>query len=283
MKIFVNAQEISFSLEKEKSLFDVVTALSAWAEEQGARLCGLEVNGAPIDLRLSSQWGGMPLESIQRLAVSVEEKGHELEVIRDYFEILSAALAAGDEKALRECLVEYPYIRKALEVHLRDIFAGSGENSGPDAALLAPREEGAAFSQAEKDAMSSYVRAASHIVRDRLQEIEKPTEEAAAASRLLVAAKPALENVPVLLQSGKDREAMQCILSFTELAMKAIRILARRGGEQESSREFCREFNGVLGELTAAFEVRDSVLIGDLFEYEIAPRTDRLAELLAGG
>jgi hypothetical protein len=120
-------------------------------------------------------------------------------------------------------------------------------------------------------------------VRDRLQEIEHPEKEAAAAARLLAAAKPALENVPVLLQTGKDREAMQCILSFTELALKAIRILAYREEGREGSREFCREFNGILNELTAAFEVRDSVLIGDLFEYEIAPRTDRLAELLAGG
>jgi hypothetical protein len=283
MKIFVNAEPVSFSLEKEETLFDIYTALCAWAREQGGIIAGLEVNGEPKDPGLCSQWGDMPLQSLQTIGVTVREKGHELEVIRDYFEILRAALAAGNEKALRECLVEYPYIRRALEIHLRDIFSGSGENFRLDEALRTPKNEGEAFGQAEKQAIESYVQAVSRVVEDRFREIEQPEKEAAAVARLLATAKPALENVPVLLQTGKDREAMQCILSFTGLALKAIRILSNREKGQENSREFCREFNGILNELTAAFEIRDSVLIGDLFEYEIAPRTDRLAELLAGG
>ena len=40
------------------------------------------------------------------------------------------------------------------------------------------------------------------------------------------------------------------------------------------------EFNPVLKELVAAFGTKDSVLIGDLLEYEIAPRMQRLAPLL---
>jgi hypothetical protein len=130
--------------------------------------------------------------------------------------------------------------------------------------------------------MKTYIQAARVVVQDRLAEILNPEKEAADVSRLLLAVKPILENVPVLLQSGKDREAMQSVLSYTELVLKAIRILSRKNEGQEAREAFCREFNGILNELTGAFEARDSVLIGDLFEYEIAPRTDRLAELLAG-
>jgi hypothetical protein len=42
------------------------------------------------------------------------------------------------------------------------------------------------------------------------------------------------------------------------------------------------ELNPVLRDLVAAFDARDSVLIGDLLEYEIAPRMERIAPLLKG-
>ena len=40
--------------------------------------------------------------------------------------------------------------------------------------------------------------------------------------------------------------------------------------------EFYKDFNSILLELTNAFGAGDSVLIGDLLEYEIAPRLDGL-------
>ncbi|MDR1627015.1 MAG: hypothetical protein LBT33_10805 [Spirochaetia bacterium] len=283
MEIFVNGEPVSFALENEKTLFEVFEAISGWAASIGARVCAFEVDGAGVEIPLPAKWAGLPLEGLARIAVSAEpekpEGAHELEVLRDYFDFFEKALAADDENALREILKEYPYVRKALEARLKDIFGSPA--FGKDAFLLA-RQGDAPFTQAEKDAMGTYVRAAGILVRDRLAEIVHPAQEAANVSRLLLAVKPALENVPVLLQSGRDREAMQGILSYTELALKAIRILSRKHEGQEACEVFCREFNGILNELTGAFEARDSVLIGDLFEYEIAPRTDRLAELLGG-
>ncbi|MDR3201210.1 MAG: hypothetical protein LBT68_07095 [Spirochaetales bacterium] len=287
MKIFVNGDALSFSLEKENSLFDIYQALSGWAASQGARITGLELDGRNVDILRPEEWGEVPLQSVQQLsltAVSEEEaQGYGLSVIREYLEVLGRALEAGDDEAGREVLKEYPYIRRGLEIHLKDIFSNAGGKVFEADGLLLARRDDEPFTQAEKEAMRSYVRALSVIVQDRLQEIKEPEKEAAAVARLLLGAKPALENVPVLLQSGKDREAMQNILSYTELALKAVRILSQRSGGQEDSREFCKELNGVLNDLTSAFEARDSVLIGDLFEYEIAPRTDRLAELLERG
>ncbi|MDR1316440.1 MAG: hypothetical protein LBK13_06160 [Spirochaetales bacterium] len=284
MKIFINGEPVSFSLENEKTLFDVFGAISGWAADQGIRISCFEVDGEPIHIPPIGTWAGRPLEDILTIAVSAEqdkpaEDIHDLEVIRDYFDLFEKALAADDEKALGEILKEYPYIRQALEVHIKDIFGSAAFDKD---AFFSSGRDPASFTPAEKTAMKSYVQAAGLVVRDRLAEITQPAQEAANVSRLLLAVKPSLENVPVLLQSGKDREAMQSILTYTELALKAIRILSRKHGGQEARAVFCRELNGILNELTSAFQARDSVLIGDLFEYEIAPRTDRLAELLMG-
>ncbi|MDR1933277.1 MAG: hypothetical protein LBQ57_10720 [Spirochaetales bacterium] len=286
MKIFINGEALSFSLEKEKSLFDIYQALSGWAGTQGARITGLAVNGRDMDMSLSGEWGGIALDSVRTVEVrAIREENTRicgLSVIREYLIILTKALEADEERAVREILKEYPYIRTGLELHVKDIFADTGgRHFESDAILLEQRDS--PFTSAEKQSILSYVRAVSLIVQDRLQEIEEPEKEAAAVARLLLAAKPGLENVPVLLQSGKDREAMQSILSYTELTLKAIRILAQRTEGREDSNDFCKDLNGILNELRDAFEARDSVLIGDLFEYEIAPRTDRLAEILEGG
>jgi hypothetical protein len=288
MEILLNGESVSFSLENEKTLLDIFEALSGWAGEQGARITAFEADGQSMEPSRAGEWGNMPLDGIISIAVSARTdepgNGYELGVIQEYFDLFKKALDADDEKALREILKEYPYIRKGLEVHVKDIFnPEGGKIFEKDSFLLAKRDERICFTQTEKDAMKSYVEAAGVIVRDRLAEFINPEKEAANVSRLLLAAKPALENVPVLLQSGKDREAMRSILSYTELALKAIRILSRKTEGRQACKIFCNQFNGILNELTNAFEMRDSVLIGDLFEYEIAPRTDTLAELLAGG
>ncbi|MDR1057937.1 MAG: hypothetical protein LBL43_00160, partial [Treponema sp.] len=41
-------------------------------------------------------------------------------------------------------------------------------------------------------------------------------------------------------------------------------------------REFVEDFGAALGELTAAYEGYDAVLLGDLAEYELAPRLVKL-------
>ncbi len=47
----------------------------------------------------------------------------------------------------------------------------------------------------------------------------------------------------------------------------------------KSSKEFYEELNSNLKELIEAFKTNDSVLIGDLLEYEIAPRIEMLIAL----
>ena len=47
-----------------------------------------------------------------------------------------------------------------------------------------------------------------------------------------------------------------------------------------SFEEYYNELNSVLKELIDAFHINDSVLIGDLLEYEIAPRLEGLIQFI---
>ena len=97
-----------------------------------------------------------------------------------------------------------------------------------------------------------------------------PEDEARAVILRLKGTKAEMEQVALLLQTGKDAEAMQYIITCTEYILKALRLLVL-APKSEDIKSFRDELNSVLLELKEAFTVKDSVLIGDLMEYEIRP------------
>jgi hypothetical protein len=85
---------------------------------------------------------------------------------------------------------------------------------------------------------------------------------------------------------------MDSILKFIELSQKLIRLypILKENGLVDFTKgnidgmsfgDFYGALNLVLNELSDAFAVEDSVLIGDLLEYEIAPRIEALLTGLA--
>ncbi|MBQ6780389.1 MAG: hypothetical protein IJP62_04070 [Treponema sp.] len=102
-----------------------------------------------------------------------------------------------------------------------------------------------------------------------------------------------LEQIPVQLQSGKDKDASVIISrladlvdSFcqtTSLAALFPELFAKLSVGGSSINSFFEEFSGILSDFKQALEEKDSVLIGDLAEYEISPRLISLAESVEKG
>ncbi|MCQ2579571.1 MAG: hypothetical protein MJ159_02605 [Treponemataceae bacterium] len=98
-----------------------------------------------------------------------------------------------------------------------------------------------------------------------------------------------LENIPVQLQKNEDKNAMNTV---TELA-DALSLLFQTIPyvnlfpetfdnltiESKRLTSFVSDFPSLLEDFRKAVESNDTVLIGDLAEYEIAPRLRQLAEL----
>ena len=122
----------------------------------------------------------------------------------------------------------------------------------------------------------------SSVFGERLAEFRLPVGEMRTAAALFDERASELADIPVLLQTGKEDRAMKVVLYFIEIFNKVIRIIPelRRSGIDTASipvggaclPEFYGAFNGILRELTDAFEHKDAVLIGDLAEYEVLPR-----------
>jgi hypothetical protein len=112
----------------------------------------------------------------------------------------------------------------------------------------------------------------------------RETMETYAALQALAPELAALEEkigeVSVLLQSGKDRQAMETVTRFTDLIEAAVAALQRTGNAGEAA-ELFSDLNPRLREILGAFDAKDFILVGDLFEYEVAPRLGKLSALLA--
>ena len=72
---------------------------------------------------------------------------------------------------------------------------------------------------------------------------------------------------------------MDIVIGFADTVQALLMLVPFLSPDPERGK-LLAEFTPVLKELVAAFGTKDSVLIGDLLEYEIAPRMQRLAPLL---
>jgi hypothetical protein len=98
-----------------------------------------------------------------------------------------------------------------------------------------------------------------------------------------------MEDLPLDIQSGRDSRAAETMQLFSRMGEKLLRLLfiLKTGGSLEaftvdgrSEKDFMEDFGAALKELAAAYENKDSVLVGDLSEYELAPRLLRFYSAL---
>lgn len=99
-----------------------------------------------------------------------------------------------------------------------------------------------------------------------------------------------LKNVPVEMQSGKDAHAKQTIIKLSDVMNAFCNTVTWSSLFPEtfgnikigdlSLSDFLSDFSPILKDFSDALENTDSVLIGDLAEYEICPRLESLSQTL---
>jgi hypothetical protein len=279
---------MDITLENEETLGEVVHGVRAWLGDSSFAISSIEYDGTTVVPGENSGWEETELSSVETLNITVlspgEQYAQDLHTIYQFVMLLHKALSAGNDKVLGELQKEAPYVINSLDEVLGKRASGYGkklaelmEAAGVAAGELTPRVQD----------LLSFTKNLAIILEDRIREATAPLAELKNTATTLQELNPKLMDVSVLLQTGKDREAMNSVIEFTELAEKLIRIyrILERGAlpdiagiEVEGVRfdAFYKELNENLRELVEAFDAQDSVLIGDLLEYEVVPRTERL-------
>ncbi|MDR3276575.1 MAG: hypothetical protein LBT11_05130 [Treponema sp.] len=240
MQIYLNGEEADISLEAEQTVGELLSGLDAWLRGSGLRFSGLRIDGESLAGDTLAWAFERPLAGINAIDIRLSSRWDLA------LEALNRALAALQSSGNGYPAWEESPAASFLAADMPEIF------TLVDRAMQGREERAQAVNLAE----------------ERIREIEGPEAELARIGGQLKGLADRMEELPLDIQTGKDGRAAETISLFAVLGEKLIRIFARL----PEQRDFVKDFGPVVRELQAAYEQKDAVLVGDLAEYEIAPR-----------
>ncbi|MDR2072984.1 MAG: hypothetical protein LBP60_06100 [Spirochaetaceae bacterium] len=274
MEIHINGKKANIVLESETNLGEVLTGIYTWLGNSGLFISGLEVDGTVYDSHSMERAFNLPLAGIS--AVNIATSG--------WAELMLEALVR-----LKQDLAAYTDPDKKTESRawISSPAALFLEKNAPELYDVAVKTLEGSVSPADTLAL----------VIERIREVENPGEEMRRAAAEAAEIVRRLEELPLDMQTGKDSRAAETITLFSPLAEKIYRLIflfRQFGADIETIKvdlgtadsvnleSYINDFSAVLNEFTTAYENNDTVLVGDLAEYELAPRLLRLCSALCG-
>jgi hypothetical protein len=280
MEILVNQEPLSYTLESEESLGEVIDGLARWLSDEKYAITAIDVDDRSLPIHDRTRWEDLEVGKVNRLRIEAFPLSHveqtTLAAIGDYCLLLERAIDEQDTIVMRELAEELPYVRNRLG----ELFPALAA-AGPDDEILhdAALERGELPHSDNRARLKTQLLGIATIIESRLREFGNPARELGLTLGHLVACSAPLVQVPIQLQTGDESAAMSTVVRFTELLSRTIRLLPMVAGSDLDTNligQFALDLTPFLQQLQEAFEIQDGVLIGDLLEYEIAPR---LAEL----
>ncbi len=275
MQIFLDEKKIDFQLEKEKTVNDVVKALNRWLLENNFIIQNLKIDNSSHDFTDSDSLKNISVETAEKIEINTisitEFKLAQLDAVQDFFNIVMNNIKTGDTENLFTVLNDYKNIKPLLKSNIDKIYDSSSE--GFIETLIQNRN----LTKDQEDKLETFCQNIIVIAESRKYEIIEPENELESLKNSFERLSEEIGNVSILLQTGKDKEAMDTVLSFVEFSKKLSRVLNALEIKHNMPIEGnLSEFNTVLTSLCKALENSDSVLVGDLLEYEIVPLIETL-------
>ncbi len=284
MRITVNGRPLAMEVKEGSSLGELLAGADDLIEKSGSVIVSLRVDGEEVDADRFAEASARPCASIAEIEIGAEDSADvRIRALETLLELLAIARSSASEDS-PELKRDWPGLRGGA-TDISDAFAGlfsSDELSFVKLFAELLEKSGDDPDRASRIEISAQADRLRSIFSERLAELRSPASEMRAAAALFGEKSSELGDLPVLLQTGKEGEAMKSVLYFIEIFNKVIRILPelRRAGIDTSSiriegrplPEFYDSFNEVLRELIDGLEHKDAVLIGDLAEYEVLPR-----------
>lgn len=288
MEVLINREQVDVTLEHERTLGEVMEGLRGWLNDSQLFITDVLVDQQDVRLDAPENWADTDIDDVGRIEIRAlppwEVKAAGLEVLVQYFTLLQDSLRTGDAAQVRALAADAESIAASLPIYAQDLV-DEDERSDPFFRIVdAPEIRGGELPADDRHTeLLGYLDTAITVLTARGREIAHPLPEAHATARAIRGLVPDMSEVSVLLQRGEDRRAMDYIVRFTELVAKLLRIMphALRQNEDPAAstaelERYGTELNTTLQELVGAFGTQDSVLIGDLVEYELVPKIEEL-------
>jgi len=268
MEIKVNGKTLDVSLDKEKILADVISGLDQWLTNCGHRITGLDIDGCSVN-------APMIHDALQREINSIKWIDLKTSSI--------AELTAASLLNLLEDIAEY----ESLDFERKKNYFEKWKESSTAGLLCSELKDLYTYCVNTFTAGSMDTKTLISITEEIQREVLDPVNEIIKIEQILKDICEKLIDLPLDIQTGKDARAAGTIQIFSAVTEKIFRIfwqLYIQGYLPEESKssdgkpleESIKEFSQVLKDLLDAYEKNDSVLVGDLTEYEASPKLKAL-------
>ena len=263
MIISINNKPADITLNTEKTIGDVLSGLETWISQTGNRIQRVSLDNRDLTDDALSEVFDREIDGIKKLDIFVSS----------YRELAIEALVA-----LHDTCIFY----ENAAFNEREEIKADWEKCAAARFLAADIPDIHAF--ASKTFCGEGLSASNFVImiEERLRELTDPFLEINNIETMLKNIIQRLEELPLDMQTGKDLRAAETLQIFSQMAEKLFRIMFIHKTEGVSFETktidslpvhtFFDEFNSALTELSEAYENRDTVLAGDIAEYELAPR-----------
>jgi hypothetical protein len=274
MIILINSEEVGVTLEDERTVGEVLGCIEEWLTGMGSHISGLQINGVSVCLDEIEKACMRELSNIKSIDIQTRSFTDFALVSISYAD---TAIATFENASFSEQLLA----RQAFEKSAAYWFLK--ENIPDIAEVMSKMFAGTGLS----------LREVSTLLKERAREFAFPQKEVVSQVGFVSEIVSRLENLPLDMQIGKDARAAETVRLFSTMAEKLFRIFSimrRKGcnvytvdfeGKIQVER-FISDFSAVLQEMLSAYKSGDTVLCGDLAEYEIAPRLSAFFSTLSG-
>jgi hypothetical protein len=285
VNILINDVPISFELEQESNAGEVMDGLVRWLGGSGHRVERLEVNGELVPVEdAEAPWRSLELSSVETLAVraaSVHQlEIEQLETVINYCDLLRRVAVEGSAEQFSDVLTEISHITTAID-RIAPSLSGMLEEPSSPAASQDPEV---------RQRLSTRAGQVAQVLRQRQRELLDPEHELLQILGAIETILPAFEEVPVQLQSGREKQALELVARFAELAGRLLRVLpvatqvnpdlTKVTVQEKPLMESVAGLATLFGDLEGAMQRQDLVLVGDLMEYELLPYFSELSEAM---
>lgn len=318
MEIYINGENIPFELEDEKNAGDVVAGINEFASQSTPQLfiTSIYIDNKEFSYADDEGLKAIPIEKIGILEVETADlKGITLisiDQIEKYLLFVEEVLDKSEwDSAFAKVHQSIDWMKDGVEqiigiyasqhdslglmktnfiVKYEDLyrfFAELTENSFPvnnenkELMKVVIGEIKSILKQLQRIVAQTYIKPENDVILPNIEEVSRGIDEII----------PSLSNIPVLFQTGEDQKAMEIIRALASIIEKSIGLfivfketlnlqLDNYVEEAESFEDFFNTLTELLKELMSSIENSDTVMIGDLVEYEFVPNLEEIKRIL---
>jgi len=268
MDIKINDMALDISLENENTLGDVLAGLEQWLSNSGHRISELKIDGQAVTSSMLEEAFKKDVKTIKSI---------------DIYTNVIAELSAASLLNLIEDIKKF----EALSFEEKSKYCEKWQETATAQFISAELPDLYAFCRNVFNNGDVTPQTLLSITEEIQREVNDPKSELINLEPILNEICVRLTDLPLDIQTGKDARAAQTIQLFSAVTEKIFRIIKQlntqgylspdvQQTDNKSLTELMSYFSNILRELLEAYEKNDSVLVGDLTEYEASPKIKEL-------